>query len=441
MSSSNLFLRPNTNGTVPTLPMSAINRGLDRRTSVMSMSLTESYRTSVILKQQPSKDEQEALAAPDMLLKHGRISGLTWWCTFKDSQLERLYRKFFYLDAHFHFQFLGLANIMWDVVQIITFFINKKYTLITNPITTEQFNNFTCRSTICYEENIHPNNSVCDIQFREGHDHPLTPHPRDFVFYEYGALPRLIIHSISLIIFVTLAIVWQFDRHPPTKRRRAYALLLWLILCVINYSFFSINPYRVPDDEVGFTQFIIFMTYTLIPVPLFWSLSLATILSIFHMILIIIVYESFKPHVEKEIYIEIFAIFFILLAANLNGFYHNTLYELSARRTFLTIRDSAKASILINNQYQKIKYLLLSIMPKYFYLKYDMSDKNFGITDATEQNSNFKVLHVDHMESVSILFADVCGFTKLSSSIDAKELVELLNRLFGEFDELAKVSY
>ena len=51
---------------------------------------------------------------------------------------------------------------------------------------------------------------------------------------------------------------------------------------------------------------------------------------------------------------EIFATIFILLAANLNGFYHNTLYELSARRTFLTIRDSAKASILINNQYEKI---------------------------------------------------------------------------------------
>eukprot|EP00800_Vazella_pourtalesii_P006923 TRINITY_DN1911_c0_g1_i7.p1 TRINITY_DN1911_c0_g1~~TRINITY_DN1911_c0_g1_i7.p1 ORF type:complete len:831 (+),score=170.21 TRINITY_DN1911_c0_g1_i7:1173-3665(+) len=77
-------------------------------------------------------------------------------------------------------------------------------------------------------------------------------------------------------------------------------------------------------------------------------------------------------------------------------------------------------------------------MPKYFYLKYDMCDKNFAVTDATEQNSNFKMLHVDHMEAVSILFADVVGFTKLSSSMDARELVELLNDLFGQFDDLAK---
>ena len=38
----------------------------------------------------------------------------------------RLYRKFFYLDAHFHFQFLGLANIVWDMVQILVYFVSNK---------------------------------------------------------------------------------------------------------------------------------------------------------------------------------------------------------------------------------------------------------------------------------------------------------------------------
>ena len=60
---------------------------------------------------------------------------------------------------------------------------------------------------------------------------------------------------------------------------------------------------------------------------------------------------------------ELFATFVILLAANLNGFYHNTLYELSARRTFLTIRDSAKASILLNSQYEKIVSTQAPLVP------------------------------------------------------------------------------
>lgn len=37
----------------------------------------------------------------------------------------------------------------------------------------------------------------------------------------------------------------------------------------------------------------------------------------------------------------------------------------------------------------------------------------------------------------SILFADICGFTALSSECTAKELVELLNELFARFDRLA----
>lgn len=40
----------------------------------------------------------------------------------------------------------------------------------------------------------------------------------------------------------------------------------------------------------------------------------------------------------------------------------------------------------------------------------------------------------------SILFADIVGFTVLSSQCSAQELVRLLNELFGRFDQLAHVN-
>ena len=43
----------------------------------------------------------------------------------------------------------------------------------------------------------------------------------------------------------------------------------------------------------------------------------------------------------------------------------------------------------------------------------------------------------DHFDEVSILFADVVDFTPLSSRLDAREIVGLLDRLFTAFDELA----
>ena len=43
---------------------------------------------------------------------------------------------------------------------------------------------------------------------------------------------------------------------------------------------------------------------------------------------------------------------------------------------------------------------------------------------------------MDRMENVSILCADIVGFTKMSSNKTAETLVKLLNDLFGRFDEL-----
>ena len=40
------------------------------------------------------------------------------------------------------------------------------------------------------------------------------------------------------------------------------------------------------------------------------------------------------------------------------------------------------------------------------------------------------------MDNVSILYADIVGFTQMSSNKSAAELVRLLNDLFGRFDEL-----
>ena len=65
--------------------------------------------------------------------------------------------------------------------------------------------------------------------------------------------------------------------------------------------------------------------------------------------------------------------------------------------------------------------LLLNILPK-------------GI--VTRLNSGETVI-ADQLSNVTILFADLIAFTKLSSRLSARDLVRLLNGLFSEFDRLA----
>jgi adenylate cyclase 9 len=53
--------------------------------------------------------------------------------------------------------------------------------------------------------------------------------------------------------------------------------------------------------------------------------------------------------------------------------------------------------------------------------------------------SMFRPFHMHSMGDVSILFADIVGFTKMSSTKTAEELVEILNDLFERFDDLCEI--
>lgn len=52
------------------------------------------------------------------------------------------------------------------------------------------------------------------------------------------------------------------------------------------------------------------------------------------------------------------------------------------------------------------------------------------------QSAKFRPLHIERMENVSILFADIVGFTHMSSNKTAAQLVSLLSDLYGRFDDL-----
>ncbi|KAL2082183.1 hypothetical protein ACEWY4_022001 [Coilia grayii] len=50
----------------------------------------------------------------------------------------------------------------------------------------------------------------------------------------------------------------------------------------------------------------------------------------------------------------------------------------------------------------------------------------------------FHKIYIHKYTNVSILFADIKGFTQLSMNMSAQELVRTLNELFGRFDRLAE---
>lgn len=90
--------------------------------------------------------------------------------------------------------------------------------------------------------------------------------------------------------------------------------------------------------------------------------------------------------------------------------------------TLLTYFMNQKEQILqlLRQEQEKTDILLLNVLPKEI--------------AAILKNENRII--ADHFEAVSILFADVVGFTPLSAEMAPAEMVQLLNEVFSYFDSL-----
>jgi PAS domain S-box-containing protein len=81
-----------------------------------------------------------------------------------------------------------------------------------------------------------------------------------------------------------------------------------------------------------------------------------------------------------------------------------------------------KAELALRYEQQQTERLLLNILPQ----KIAQKLKHHPSTIA------------DYFSEVTVMFADIFGFTQLSSRVSPTELVEMLNEIFSEFDGLAE---
>ena len=86
---------------------------------------------------------------------------------------------------------------------------------------------------------------------------------------------------------------------------------------------------------------------------------------------------------------------------------------------FLTQKDAAME--MLHLEQEKSERLLLNVLPK-------------EIAQTLKEDDTTVA---DHYESVSVLFADVVGFTSLSARLPPREMVDILNEVFLFFDSLA----
>lgn len=121
----------------------------------------------------------------------------------------------------------------------------------------------------------------------------------------------------------------------------------------------------------------------------------------------------------------------LIIGINLIGIMSFFFYERQQRAAFLETRQSLETKLTLEQESQEQERLLLSILPKH--LAAEMRQDLGAVVTG-----QFKKIYMSRHENVSILFADIVGFTAISSNCQAAELVSTLNELFARFDKLAE---
>uniref|UniRef100_A0A7N6ABV8 Adenylate cyclase type 2 n=1 Tax=Anabas testudineus TaxID=64144 RepID=A0A7N6ABV8_ANATE len=237
--------------------------------------------------------------------------------------------------------------------------------------------------------------------------------------------------AIFLAVFVLVCIESIFK-----KLLRVFSLVIWGCLVAMGYLFMFSGGIICPWDQVSFFLFIVFVVYTMLPFSMREAIVASVLTSASHTIVLSVCLFvcSFVPA-------QILANIIIFMCGNMAGAYHKHLMELALKQTYQDTCNCIKSPIKLEFEKRQQERLLLSLLPAHIarVMKAEIIQRlkgpNFG---QIENTNNFHNLYVQRHTNVSILYADIVGFTRLASDCSPGELVHMLNELFGKFDQIAK---
>ncbi|XP_034957156.2 adenylate cyclase type 2 isoform X1 [Zootoca vivipara] len=243
----------------------------------------------------------------------------------------------------------------------------------------------------------------------------------------------------ALAIFFTIFILACIE--PLFKKfLRVFSLVVWVCLVAMGYLFMCFGGIICPWDQVSFFLFIVFVVYTMLPFNMQDAIIASVFTSASHTIVLSISLSS-TDIIKEHLVWQILANVIIFICGNLAGAYHKQLMELALQQTYQDTCNCIKSRIKLEFEKRQQERLLLSLLPAHIAMemKAEIIQRLQGPkAGQLENTNNFHNLYVKRHTNVSILYADIVGFTRLASDCSPGELVHMLNELFGKFDQIAK---
>ncbi|XP_068610160.1 adenylate cyclase type 3 [Brachionichthys hirsutus] len=262
------------------------------------------------------------------------------------------------------------------------------------------------------------------------------------VVYTEDKLAMVVVAAAGLAADAALcALCWRQKLPASAVTRGAVPYALWLLVAVHVLCYMGLNYERCPRaaDSVGWQAFFTFSCFLTLPLKLVPLLLLAALSCGTHtLVLGLIVARGLEGHLQGSMLVrQLLANVMLYLCAATVGVISYCMADRKYRTAFLEARQSIEVKLTLEEQSTQQEELLLSILPKHIADEMLQGMKNQAKQQDVQQQQQFNTMYMYRHENVSILFADIVGFTQLSSTCSAQELVKLLNELFARFDKLA----
>ncbi|XP_072941422.1 adenylate cyclase type 9 [Epargyreus clarus] len=238
------------------------------------------------------------------------------------------------------------------------------------------------------------------------------------------------------------------------------SLVIALALCTLSLSLVTLttqlDTYFSQAADISqsghFTMCIeiLLIIYTLTPLPLFACVIIGLLYSVVFEILNIVLHLTEQEWQYPGMFVRIL----LQICVHIIGVHIYLMTFVRMRGTFMKVGQSLLVRRQLEMEKQLKEKMIHSVMPPKLasWLMEEQvqeSDINFKTLDplnprtsnpgASDIKSLFRPFNMNSMDNVSILFADIVGFTRMSSNKGAEELVNILNDLFEKFDELCIV--
>ncbi|NXV35289.1 ADCY3 cyclase, partial [Rissa tridactyla] len=258
------------------------------------------------------------------------------------------------------------------------------------------------------------------------------------VVYAADKLAPVLAAVAGLVTHVLLFILCKYRLLPERVARKFLPYVLWVLILAQIFCYLGLNFSRSPEasDTVGWQAFFIFSFFITLPLRLAPIVLITAVSCGIHTLVLGVTVAQQRQDAlgEGALLRQILSNVAIYLCAITVGTMSYYMADRKHRKAFLEARQSLEVKLNLEEQSQQQERLMLSILPKHVA---DEMLKDMKKDPSQKEMQQFNTMYMYRHENVSILFADIVGFTQLSSSCSAQELVKLLNELFARFDKLA----